>query len=200
MAHQLPDSSPGPVAATEAEAKKPASFGEMLFGQFVLLIFCVGLPAIFTATSPLSVVRLTRENGIVSADVSKRLLFLLPYSHTTIQKVASIGDQFVSGSTSHGGTGSSGSRSVQSEDSAYLTIEGSTGSVKVEVSPVNIDSVLKKTESFVADPSQPSLRLITIANWKFGVFAGGILSLFTLLWIYVEVAMLVRWIMRLAGK
>lgn len=169
----------------------------MLFGHAVLLIFCVGLPALFTGIAPVSVVKLTRADGQVTAHVSKHLWLVVPYSRTGIENVTTVGDHFVSGSRSTTRKPGGGSSTTQTEDSAYLTIEGTTGSIRVEVSPVNIKNVLAKTDAFIKDSTSPSLRLITVANWKFGVFAGGILSLLTAFYVYLQLSSLVRWIMRL---
>lgn len=180
-----------------AESKRPATLGEMIFGQAILLIFCVGLPVIFTAAAPLTVTNLTRENGAVTAHISKRLLFIVPFQRVTLRDTTSVGDRFVAGSTSTVRNPTGGSRTSRTEDSAFLTIESATDSAKVEVSPVNIKAVLEKAGSFVEDPSKTNLRLVTVANWKFGVFAGGLLSLLTVFYLYLQIGSLVRWLGRL---
>jgi hypothetical protein len=179
------------------ESKRPATLGEMLFGHAILLIFCVGLPVIFTAAAPLTVTTLTREGGSITAHVSKRLLFIVPFQRITLRDVTSVGDRFVAGSTGTIRNPTGGTRSTRTEDSAFLTIESATGSAKVEVSPVNVKAVLEKAGAFVDNPSATSLRLVTVANWKFGVFAGGILSLLTVFYLYLQLSSLVRWIGRL---
>jgi hypothetical protein len=172
------------------------SLGGMIFGHAVLFIFCVALPAIMTGAAPVSTVALTRVDGRVSAKVAKCILFIVPYSRTTIYDVTSVGDRFVAGSATVSRNPSGGSRSVQTEDSAYLTIEGATGSVKVEVSPVNVKGVLEKAGAFLEDSSRTNLRFTVVANWKFGVFAGGLLSFLTVFYLYLQIGSLVRWLVR----
>lgn len=179
-----------------AESKRPATLGEMLFGQAILLIFCVGLPVIFTAAAPLTVTNLTRENGSVTAQISKRLLFVVPFQRTTLRDVTAVGDRLVAGSTGTMRNPTGGTRTTRTEDAAFLTIESTTGSAKVEVSPVNIKTVLERAGLFVEDPSKTNLRLVTVANWKFGVFAGGLLSLLTVFYLYLQIGSLVRWVTR----
>lgn len=180
-----------------AESKRPATLGEMIFGQAILFIFCVGLPAVFTAAAPLTVTHLTREGSTLTAHVSKRVLFLIPFQRVTLRDVTSVGDRFVAGSTSTVRNPTGGARTTRTEDSAFLTIESATGSAKVEVSPVNIEAVLEKAGAFVDDPSKTSLRFVTVANWKFGVIAGGVLSLLTVFYLYLQIGSLVRWLGRL---
>jgi hypothetical protein len=176
-----------------AKPKRPATLGEKIFGHAILLIFCVGLPVIFTAVAPLSVVHLWREGAVVNATVSKRLLFIIPFSRAMIRDVQSVGNQFVAGSSERRRTTGSGSRTAKTEDTAFLEIEGADGVAKVEVSPVNIKSVKKKAEAFIEDPAQSSLSFAVIANWKFGVIAGGILSLLTVIYVYAMLSSLIRW-------
>ncbi|HEV3409889.1 MAG TPA: hypothetical protein VG095_06330 [Chthoniobacterales bacterium] len=176
------------------ESEKRLSFGGALFGHAVLFIFCVGLPALFTAAAPLTVTHFVREDGAINATISKRVLFLVPYRTIRIANVQAIDDHFISGGRSPTRSGSPTSTGTQLEDSAYLTIEGENNSGQVEVSPVNIEKVRAQARAFLEDSSRQRLRLVTVANWKFGVFAGGLLSLLTVFYIYLQLSSFVRWI------
>jgi hypothetical protein len=57
---------------------------------------------------------------------------------------------------------------------------------------VNIERVTERVGAFLDDPSQPSLRMTVVANWKFGVIAGGVLSLLTVFYVYLQLSGLVR--------
>jgi hypothetical protein len=148
------------------------SLGEWLFGHLILFIFCIALPAFFTAIAPVCVTTFTRSGESIRAEVSKRLLFVIPYRHLVVADVISVNDLFHAGTTTQTSarrpSSASSSGAVSSEDEAFLVIQGDAGSAKVEVSPANIRSVLEKTRTFLDDPNQPRLRLITVANWKFG--------------------------------
>src|SRR5262249_9894589 len=153
---------------------KKTTLGEMIFGHAILILGCVLFPAFITAIVPLSVTRFTRTGETVRAEVSKRLLFVVPYRRLVVENVVSVNDQFRAGmktteSPRRPGTSSTSSGAVSSEDEAFLLIEGDGQSAKVEVSPVNIRGVLEKTREFLEDPKQTSLKLVTVANWKFGV-------------------------------
>lgn len=174
---------------------KKASLGEMAFGHGVLILACVLFPAFVTAIVPLSVTRFTRSGERVRAEVSQRLLFVIPYRHLEVADVIAVNDIFRAGTTSRDTTRrstSSTSGAVTSEDEAFLVIQGDAGSAKVEISPANIRDVLEKTRDFLEDQSQPSLRLITVANWKFGVIGGGFLCLLTLFYLFIVVDSSVR--------
>lgn len=185
-----------PPSQGDAE-KKPATLGEMMFGHFILFVACVALPAFFTAVAPISVVTLTRANGsaAVSARISTRLLFLILYKVTTIEEVTAIGDHFVHGGQSERRPGDT--RTTRTEDEAFLVIAGTSGEAKVPVSPVNIQNVEEAAGTFLNHPQQRTLKLTVVANWKFGVFAGGILTLFTVFYLYLQLASCLRSLKRL---
>lgn len=176
--------------------KVRTSPGGMIFGHVILLVFCVGLPVLFTAAAPLAQIQLSREGGKVNAEVSKRLLFVIPYSHTTLRDVQSVGDRKVAGSVERHWHSEGKRTTTRTEDSAFLELEGGDGKAKVEVSPVNIESVTQRVNAFLDDTSQPALRMTVVANWKFGVIAGGLLSLLTVLYVYLQISGLVRWAMK----
>lgn len=172
-----------------------SSFGAMLFGHIVLFLFCVGLPAIFTAAAPLTSIQLTRESDGLHARVSKRLLFVVPFSRSRLHHVEAIDDQTVAGTRNpQRSSNSETSRSTQTESSGYLTIRGESGQAKIEVSPASIGQVRAKLDAFLADETRTRLHLLTIANWKFGVLLGGLLSLLTLFYIYLQLSSLVKWL------
>jgi len=187
------------LGQTKPEEKK-TTVGEMIFGHAILILGCVLFPAFVTAIAPLSVTHFTRDGERIHARVSKRLLFVIPYRTLEVADVIAVNDSFRAGTKSSSGAGRSGSSSssgaVSSEDEAFLVIQGDTGTAKVEVSPVNIRGVLEKTRGFLEDSNQASLRLVTVANWKFGVFVGGLLCLLTLFYLFIIVGSSIRAIWR----
>lgn len=181
----------------EGVGKKPATFGEMIFGHVILFVACVALPAFVTAVAPLSTVKLMRSGeGIgVSAKVSTRLLFLVPYKVTVLEQVTAIGDRYVEGHMTERRPGDL--RTTRTEDEAFLMITGTTGEAKVPVSPVNIRSVEEQAEAFLKNPAQRELKMTVIANWKFGALVGGFLSLLTVFYIYLQISSVLRAMKRL---
>jgi hypothetical protein len=185
-----------------AKPTRKATIGEMLFGHFIFFLFGVAFPSFITAIVPVSVTHFHRDGDGIRADVRKNLLFVVPYSYRTVHDVVSVNDTFQAGTSTRSRSSSGSSSVTTSEDQAFLVIEGRepAETVKVDVSPVNIESVLEKARTFMEDSQQPHLRLVTIANWKFGVVAGGLVSLLTLLYLYVVLSGIVRWIMALFTK
>jgi hypothetical protein len=189
------------MSLPKSQPAKKATLGEMIFGHAILILGCVLFPAFVTAIVPLSVTHFTRSGEAVRAEVSKRLLFVVPYRHLVVENVISVNDQFRHGTKStetsrRPGSSSTSSGAVSSEDEAFLLIEGDGQSAKVEVSPVNIRGVLEKTRDFLENPSQPSLKLITVANWKFGVIGGGLVSLLTAFYLFIMIDSSIRGIWR----
>jgi hypothetical protein len=184
------------VPEPEKPARK-ATIGEILFGHFIFFLFGVAFPAFITAIVPVSITHFNRDGDKIRADVRKNLLFVIPSSYSTVHNVVSVNDTFQAGTSTRSRSSSGSSSVTTSEDQAFLVIEGRepAETVKVDVSPVNIDSVLEKAGTFLEDSQRPHLRLVTIANWKFGVVAGGLVSLLTLLYLYIVLSGIVRWIM-----
>ncbi len=52
-------------------------------------------------------------------------------------------------------------------------------------------------EEFLNDPAARELRLFCASNWKFAVFAGGLISLLAVLWAVGTLLAIVRWFLRL---
>jgi hypothetical protein len=59
--------------ANAVDQRSATSFGQMPFGQFILLIAFVGLPALFTLAAPISVIDLDREGHLMRDGESVQL-------------------------------------------------------------------------------------------------------------------------------
>lgn len=161
--------------------KKLKRFRDFLIGQSIAFVFCVFFPAFLTAVAPVSWISFQRQGDKVIATSKTCALFFIPYQVKTIDPVVGVGDHFISGTYSR----RTGNReSVKSEDQAFLMIHGEgEQAAKVAVSPVNIKSVTERAEAFLKDPNSTKLNLFVVANWKFGIFGGGLISLLTVLYV-----------------
>lgn len=166
--------------------RKPPREQPRTLSYVVGFIALVLLPAFITAIAPVSVTRFERRGSDVSADVKTNVFFVIPYRHVQIEAVTAVDDRFHAGElVENTGFSRSDSRhTTRSEDEAFLVIHGRDKQAEVSVSPANIRGVMEKARTFLASPNERELRLITVANWKFGVFAGGFLSLFTALYVF----------------
>jgi hypothetical protein len=156
--------------------------------------FCVGFPALVTAIAPISWVRLTRSEDRVHARAQTCLLFVFPYNTQTLNDVIGVGDRFVRGERIRRQSRETNNRT---EDQAFLVLHGGDRDVEVSISPVNVESAQRRVEEFLADSAQPNLRLIAVANWKFSIIAGGLISLLTLLYAVGVVASILLGVHRL---
>lgn len=143
---------------------------------------CVGFPALVTAIAPISWVRFERRDGKVSATVHTCLLFVIPYKNQTVVTVTGIGDRFVAGTVTRERR-CGGDRTTKSEDEGFLVIRGNDHDAEVPVTPFNLKSVIERSEAFLHDDNATELKLFVVANWKFSVITGGLISLLTVLYI-----------------
>ncbi len=160
-------------------------------------VFCVLFPGFVTAIAPVSWVRFERTDKIVSATTKTCVFFVIPYKTQRISPVIGVGDHFIAGTLSSRRPGQSERDRTRSEDEAFLEIRGENSSAQVSVSPVNIKSVLARSEEFLNDPAATELKLTVIANWKFGLIAGGFVSLLTVLYVTGLFLLLARFVVSL---
>ena len=162
-------------------------------------VFCVLFPGFVTAIAPVSWVRFERTGEVVSATTKTCMFFVIPYKTQRISPVTGVGDHFIAGTLSSRRAGQSERDRTRSEDEAFLEIHGENSSAQISVSPVNIKSVLQRSEEFLKNPAATELRLTVIANWKFGLIAGGFVSLLTVLYVGGLIGLVLQFAWRLAG-
>jgi hypothetical protein len=166
--------------ARAADRAWPARLGSYLLLQLFALFVFVGFPAFWTAVAPVSYVRFERRDGQASATVHTCLLFIVPYKTQTVDAVVHIGDRFVTGTYERRGTDHD---HTKSEDEGFLIIQGHDHAAEVSVSPHDLKSVIEQAKAFLEDPQAAELKLFVVANWKFSVIGGGLLSLLTVLYV-----------------
>jgi hypothetical protein len=159
-----------------------ARLAQFLFYQLLALALFVGFPALVTAIAPVSWVKFERRDGQVSATARVCLLFVLPYKTMRVSPVLGIGDRFVGGTVTR--TNRVGrDRATKSEDEGFLVIHGDGQVAEVPVTPFNLKSVVQRSTDFLEDQQATELKLFLVANWKFSVVMGGLISLLTLLYV-----------------
>jgi hypothetical protein len=170
----------------------------VLGGHVIALVFCVLFPAFVTAVAPVSWIRFEHHGETVSAKTRTCLFFFVPYKSATFDSVVGVRDRFVRGSLEER-PGKTEKR--RSEDEGFLVIQGSDRhgndqAVEIPVTPLDIKSVAQRADAFLADPQSTELRLFVVANWKFSVIAGGLVSLLTVLYVAAVVFSLSRALFR----
>lgn len=171
-----------------------AACATLVFQQLLALGVCVGVPALVTAIAPVSWVTLERQEGRVTAVAQTCLLFVVPYKTRTVDPVTGFGDRFVAGTVTRERRPGP-DRETKSEDEGFLVIQGPGQSAEVPVSPVSLGGVLDRANGFLEDPQAAELRLFVVANWKFSVIGGGLISLLTVLYVVgVTVGLLMKFV------
>ena len=153
-----------------------------MLSHLLVIFFCVGFPAMVTGIAPVSWIKFERRDGQVSASAKICLFFVVPYRTIYVSPVIGVGDRFVEGTVTREERDRRTVR-TKSEDEDYLVIRGNGQTAEVPVSPFSIKSVVKKTESFLKEEGATDLKLFVVANWKFSVIAGGLVSLLTVLYV-----------------
>lgn len=179
-----------------AKAKNDG-WGDLLIGHVIAFVACVAFPGFVTAIAPVSWIYFERHGDKVTARTHTCLFFVIPYSSKTVDPVVGIGDRFVRGTVSR--SRSSNSRTTRSEDEGFLVIQGIDKKVEVSVTPFNIDRVAERAHEFLEDPQSTQLRMTVVANWKFSVFVGGLISLLTVIYVLGMTFSIFRWLLRLVG-
>lgn len=165
-----------PVASSATKDSFVVRFGKFFVNHLIAILFFVGLPALVTAIAPVAWVKFERQNDVVTARAQTCLLFLVPYRTSVVTDVVQVGDRVVAG-TVHRERRPGPDRETRSEDEGFLVIQGAEQTAEVQVSPASLQSVQQKVNAFLSDPQAKVLKLFVVANWKFSVIGGGLISL-----------------------
>jgi hypothetical protein len=159
--------------------RQKTTLGQLLLG----FLCCVVFPAFVTAIVPASWVHFQRTGNRVSATTKTCVFFVIPWKVQHVDRVVGIDDHFIQGTLSTRRSGESQRHQTRSEDESFLEIHGETDSAEVPVSPFSIKGVVEKSKHFLESSDEPEMKFFVIANWKFGLLAGGLVSLLTALYL-----------------
>lgn len=162
--------------------KKPTLLGQ-IGAQSIAFFFCVVFPGFLTAVAPSSWVKFQRNGNRVTARAQICVFFVVPYKTLTVDPVIGIGDRFHAGSETRERRSGQRDRVTKAEDEGFLVIQGEDQVAEVPVTPFNLKSVVQRSEEFLKDSQSTELKMFVVANWKFSVLFGGLMSLFTVLYV-----------------
>jgi hypothetical protein len=173
----------------------PATGRDRLFSHVVLFIACVVFPALVTWIAPVSWISLTRKGERIEARVKVCLFFLVPFRTHELADVTGVEDHVRAGARQKFGAGNADDqrRDITSESEGLLYLHGPTEeTVVVQVSPASLDKTAREIRELISDQerARPELRFFSAANWKVSVIVGGIMCLFTLLYLFVVISAL----------
>ncbi len=178
---------------------KPASFLGKIIAQLLGWLVCIVVPGFVTAMAPVSWVTYQRQGDHVTARAEVCLFFIIPYRTVTVDPVIGFGRDTHEGSvTRHRKTGRPDTY-IQAENQGFLVINGVETEVRVSVTPFNLDSIIEKSEAFLKDPQSTKLRLFVVANWKFSVLGGALVTSLTVIYLGSCVFVLGQMVLRALG-
>lgn len=176
-----------------------ASLRARILTQLLAVVVFVGLPGLLTAVAPVAYITLQREGTHVTARAQTCLLFIIPYKTASVDPVTHLRTRTAAGSITWERRRGTTDHYHQADTQGILAIEGPGQTAEVWVSPHDLGTVLGKAEAFLADPQATELKLFVVSNWKFGVIAGGLISLLTLLYAVGVAAAIGQALLRLLG-
>jgi hypothetical protein len=140
-------------------------------------LFLLALAGIFSFILPIHVLTCDRvERSRVDCQIQKRILALLPIKTVQINNLQSISITNDPADQTQLGVGSQ-LKTRETEDQSFLLLADREGIVTpVEVSPVNVDKVEARLNTFLNDSSQTSLSEWLVSNWKFAVIGPGFVA------------------------
>jgi len=165
--------------------KKRVTFRDRIFGHGLILLFCVGFPGFVTWIAPVTWMTFRRQDGRVEMKARVCLFFLLPFRQEEVAEVTGVDEQTIAGTREKWNIGTADDQKnyVTSESEGFLVVHGREQEARIAVSPASLSDIKSKVRDFLNDPAGANLQIFTVANWKIGVVLGGILCLFTVLYV-----------------
>lgn len=167
------------IASPQTEAKAPHTVKSFLAGMLALVAI-FAFAGFVTVVAPISYVSLSYDGETVSASVTRLIYMLVPYR---TERLAEITQVDISTRDSYHERSQTTGRSRTVEAESHLFLVGPEGELDVMVSPVNLQGAAADVAAFISSPSREGMGFVAVANWKFSVLFGGLIS--TLPWLLV---------------
>ncbi len=182
------------------EKSKP-TVASTLLTHLMAFVFFVLFPALVTAIAPVAYLRFEKQPDGVAFSGKQCLLFFIPYKSYSIPSVTGIGDKVIASrvrTAEERRRFNSGPGVIEGE--AALIVMGADGlTASIPVSPASIKSVEERARNFTESPTDYPLSMFVVANWKFSLFVGGMVSLLTVLYVVGIVLSIFHGILKFAG-
>ena len=190
-----PPKTPSPTVSMTPLGKKP-SLREMLLQHAIVFLICVVFPGAATMMHPVTWLTFERRGTEVHCTARTCGFFIVPFKKQQLAGVVSVTHTERAGKTERKTQlGRTTNGYVHVDGKGFLQIHGDNSKeVVVSVSPVSLDSVQAKCDSFLNSPMAVSTTIFAIANWKFGGIMGGVLCMFTLLYIVGYSMQFLAWV------
>lgn len=164
---------------------KKTNPGGMILQHFIAFAFCIVFPGLTTFIAPASWLTYERKGASVDFTARTCVYFIVPFKTQRVTGVNEISSREREGRTERKRRHGRATREkVYVDGEGFLQVYGANDQMaEVSVSPASLESVVKRSNAFLSSAQQESLRLFAIANWKFGALMGGVLTLFTVLYV-----------------
>ena len=161
------------------------TLGGMLLQHVIVFLICVVFPGVVTLAAPATWITFERSGESVRCKTRTCAFFVVPFKIQQVDPVIEIGQRERSGrSERQREFGKTTDNTVHVDGEGFLQIHGAGDQlIEVSVSPASLKNVLGKSNDFLNSTDASSTTIFAIANWKFGGLMGGILTLFTLLYV-----------------
>ncbi len=161
------------------------TLGGMLLQHVIVFLICVVFPGAVTLMAPVTWMTFERSNEVVSCTTRTCMFFVVPFKTQQVNEVIGIGHRERAGKTERKREfGRTTDEIVHVDGEGFLQIHGADEKlIEVSVSPASLQTVSMKANDYLSSTEQTSVTIFAIANWKFGGLMGGVLTLFTLLYV-----------------
>lgn len=173
------------------------TLGGMLLQHLIVFLICVVFPGVVTMMAPATWLTFERGEEVVSCKTRTCMFFVVPFKVQHVDQVTGISDRERAGRTKQQREfGRTTQKTVHVDGEGFLEIHGVGDQlIEVSVSPASLENVVGKANDFLRSTKEGSTTLFAIANWKFGALMGGILTLFTVLYVIGYTLGFLKWIL-----
>jgi hypothetical protein len=157
----------------------------MMLQHLIVFFICIVFPGLTTGMAPATWLTFERNDDGVRCTTRTCVFFVVPFRTQRVEHVTKIEHRERTGRTERQRSlGRTTDKTVHVDGEGFLQIHGLDNEfAEVSVSPASIKTVAAKATEFLNASSPNATTIFAIANWKFGAIMGGVLSLFTLLYV-----------------
>lgn len=155
----------------------------LILEHIIAFLFFIVFPGFVTLLAPASWLSIECKQEKVSFTAKTCIFFVIPFKTQHIDEVSNISEfERPSGTRKINKVGKD--KVVHVDGEGFLRVHGVGDQyAEVSVSPASLNGVVSKCQDILNNKKDVKTTFFTIANWKFGFLMGGILTLFTVLYV-----------------
>ncbi len=181
-----------------AKIWKKAVDREMFLQHFIVILICVVFPGATTMYFPATWISLERSGADVHCTTRTCVYFVVPFKTQRVEKVTEIKQHEKAGENKQQmKQGRTTGSYVHVDGQGFVEILGKEQQkAEVSVTPASLEKVVERLKHFLEANEETNTIIFAIANWKFGGIMGGVLTMFTLLFVVGYSASFVKLLFR----